>query len=42
MKIFPKAEHSWTVRYNAEDEEAVKRAEEAHNNMIDWFSKHVK
>lgn len=42
MKIFPKAEHSWTVRYNVEDEEAVKRAEEAHNNMIDWFSKHVK
>ncbi|PQQ16103.1 endo-1 3 [Prunus yedoensis var. nudiflora] len=42
VKIFPKAEHSWTVRYNVEDEEAVKRAEEAHNNMIDWFSKHVK
>ncbi|KAH0988966.1 hypothetical protein GBA52_000449 [Prunus armeniaca] len=42
VKIFPKAEHGWTVRYNVEDEAAVKRAEEAHNNMIDWFSKNVK
>ncbi|CAL2236007.1 unnamed protein product [Prunus armeniaca] len=38
VKIFPKAEHSWTVRYNVEDEAAVKRAEEAHNNMIGFLS----
>ncbi|CAN6543035.1 unnamed protein product [Malus baccata var. baccata] len=42
VKIFPKAEHGWTVRYNVEDEEAVKRAEEAHRNTLAWFVKHVK
>ncbi|KAB2616842.1 beta-D-glucanase-like [Pyrus ussuriensis x Pyrus communis] len=42
VKIFPKAEHGWTMSYNAEDEEAVKRAEEAHRNTLAWFVKHVK
>ncbi|XP_068305126.1 endo-1,3;1,4-beta-D-glucanase-like isoform X1 [Pyrus communis] len=42
VKIFPKAEHGWTLGYNAEDEEAVKRAEEAHRNTLAWFVKHVK
>ncbi|XP_050126332.1 endo-1,3;1,4-beta-D-glucanase-like isoform X2 [Malus sylvestris] len=42
VKIFPKAEHVWTMSYNVEDEEAVKRAEEAHRNTLAWFVKHVK
>ncbi|KAM1621485.1 hypothetical protein ACFX11_020158 [Malus domestica] len=42
VRIFPKAEHGWTMSYNVEDEEAVKRAEEAHRNTLAWFVKHVK
>ncbi|XP_021904896.1 endo-1,3;1,4-beta-D-glucanase-like [Carica papaya] len=41
-KIFPKVEHGWTLRYNPEDAEAVKSAEEAHENMLEWFAKYVK
>ncbi|XP_031247771.1 endo-1,3;1,4-beta-D-glucanase-like [Pistacia vera] len=39
VKIFPKVSHGWTVRY---DVEAVKCADEAHQNMLDWSAKHVK
>ncbi|KDP40089.1 hypothetical protein JCGZ_02087 [Jatropha curcas] len=42
VKIFPKVAHGWTVRYNVEDANAVKAAEEAHGNLLDWFTKHVK
>ncbi|WCJ23660.1 alpha/beta-Hydrolases superfamily protein [Euphorbia peplus] len=42
VKIFPKVSHGWTVRYNVEDENACKCAEEAHENMLEWFTKHVK
>lgn len=42
VKIFPKVVHGWTVRYSVEDEAAVKRAEEAHENLLEWFSKYVK
>ncbi|KAJ0034024.1 hypothetical protein Pint_24934 [Pistacia integerrima] len=42
VKIFPKVSHGWTVRYDVEDAEAVKCADEAHQNMLDWFTKHVK
>ncbi|KAF6151162.1 hypothetical protein GIB67_037370 [Kingdonia uniflora] len=42
VKIFPGVVHGWTVRYNVEDEAAVKPANEAHENMIDWFTKYVK
>ncbi|KAJ8568687.1 hypothetical protein K7X08_028220 [Anisodus acutangulus] len=42
VKIFPSAKHGWTVRYNSEDKEAVQRAEEAHRDMLDWLTKHVK
>ncbi|XP_027369011.1 endo-1,3;1,4-beta-D-glucanase-like isoform X3 [Abrus precatorius] len=42
VKVFPKVSHGWTIRYNAEDEMAVKAAEEAHRNLLDWFHKHVK
>ncbi|XWS13572.1 hypothetical protein CRYUN_Cryun36dG0048500 [Craigia yunnanensis] len=42
VKIFPGVAHGWTVRYNAEDESAVKIAEEAHEDMLNWFVKYVK
>ncbi|KAF3638420.1 hypothetical protein FXO38_23232 [Capsicum annuum] len=42
VKIFPSAKHGWTVRYNVEDKEAVQQAEEAHQDMLDWLTKHVK
>ncbi|KAG9457426.1 hypothetical protein H6P81_001934 [Aristolochia fimbriata] len=41
VKIFPGVEHGWTVRYNVTDEEAVKRAQEAHAYMLDWFTKYL-
>lgn len=42
VKIFPGTVHGWTVRYKIEDEKAVKDAEEAHQNMLDWFAEHIK
>ncbi|XP_060179716.1 endo-1,3;1,4-beta-D-glucanase-like isoform X2 [Lycium barbarum] len=42
VKIFPNAKHGWTVRYNVENKESVQRAEEAHRDMLDWLTKHVK
>jgi len=41
VKIFPGVEHGWTVRYKDEDEAAVKRADEAHTDMLNWFLKYV-
>ncbi|KAL5065305.1 hypothetical protein RYX36_027042 [Vicia faba] len=42
VKIFPKVSHGWTVRYKPEDAEEVKAAEEAHQDLLDWFAKHLK
>lgn len=42
VKIFNGVAHGWTVRYKVEDENAVKRAKEAHQNMLDWFAQYVK
>ncbi|GAU12020.1 hypothetical protein TSUD_196440 [Trifolium subterraneum] len=42
VKIFPKVSHGWTVRYNPEDAEAVKAADEAHQDLLDSFAKHLK
>ncbi|XP_065860106.1 endo-1,3;1,4-beta-D-glucanase-like [Euphorbia lathyris] len=42
VKIFPGVVHGWTVRYDEEDDLAVKSAEEAHSHMLDWFTKFVK
>ncbi|KAG6668277.1 endo-1,3;1,4-beta-D-glucanase-like [Carya illinoinensis] len=42
VKIFPKVAHGWTVRYDVKDEAAVKPAEEAHQNLLEWFAKYVK
>ncbi|KAF7837222.1 endo-1,3-1,4-beta-D-glucanase-like [Senna tora] len=41
-KIYPGVSHGWTVKYNVEDESAVKSAEEAHQDMLNWFTKHIK
>ncbi|KAH0738660.1 hypothetical protein KY290_037365 [Solanum tuberosum] len=42
VKIYAGVSHGWTVRYNVEDKKAVQSAEEAHQDMLDWFTKHVK
>ncbi|PRQ38854.1 putative alpha/Beta hydrolase [Rosa chinensis] len=42
VKIFPGVAHGWTISYNAEDETAVKSAEEAQLDMLKWFTKYVK
>ncbi|CAN1807352.1 unnamed protein product, partial [Linum perenne] len=42
VKIFPGVSHGWTVRYNDEEKEVVKAADEAHNDMLEWFAKYVK
>jgi len=43
VKIFPKVSHGWTVRFNPKDAETVKAAaEEAHQDMLNWFAKHLK
>ncbi|KAM7255909.1 hypothetical protein ACFE04_011650 [Oxalis oulophora] len=42
VKIFPGVSHGWTVRYKDEDESEIKSAKEAHSDMINWFTKHVK
>ncbi|XP_061347871.1 endo-1,3;1,4-beta-D-glucanase-like [Gastrolobium bilobum] len=42
VKLYPGVAHGWTVRYNVDDEAAVKSAEEAHQDMLNWFIKHVK
>ncbi|KAK9933502.1 hypothetical protein M0R45_020699 [Rubus argutus] len=42
VKIFPKVSHGWTVRYDVSDEAAVKAAEEAHQDMLQWILNYVK
>ncbi|XP_050246132.1 uncharacterized protein LOC126694112 [Quercus robur] len=42
VKIFPGVAHGWTVKYNVEDESAVKSAKESHLDMLNWFAKYVK
>ncbi|XXG83420.1 hypothetical protein AAC387_Pa10g1179 [Persea americana] len=42
VKIFPGVAHGWTVRYSVDDTDAVKKAEEAHEDMLVWFTKHIK
>ncbi|PRQ26167.1 putative alpha/Beta hydrolase [Rosa chinensis] len=41
VKIFPGVPHGWAVRYKDEDETAVKLANEAHQDMLDWFTKYI-
>ncbi|TVU19290.1 hypothetical protein EJB05_35430 [Eragrostis curvula] len=42
VKIFPGVSHGWSVRYSHDDAAAVKSAEEALADMIDWFDKNLK
>eukprot|EP01018_Ginkgo_biloba_P010074 Gb_35405 [translate_table: standard] len=42
VKIYPGVAHGWTVRYSDDDEVAVKNAEAAHTDMLEWFNKHLK
>lgn len=42
VKIFPGVAHGWSVRYNADDEKAVQSAEEACQDMLNWFTKCIK
>ncbi|KAK9169557.1 hypothetical protein Syun_001697 [Stephania yunnanensis] len=42
VKIFDRCLHGWTIRYDVENAEVVKRTEEAHRDMLDWFNKYVK
>jgi carboxymethylenebutenolidase len=42
VKLYPGVSHGWILRYNVEDEVAVMRAEEAHQDMLNWFIKYVK
>ncbi|KAL5541698.1 hypothetical protein UlMin_009408 [Ulmus minor] len=42
VKVFPKVRHGWTLRYNDTDAVAVKAADEAHRDLIKWFSKQLK
>ncbi|KAH7573709.1 hypothetical protein JRO89_XS03G0196200 [Xanthoceras sorbifolium] len=42
VKIYPGVAHGWTVKYKDEDEFAVKSAVEAHEDMLNWFTKYVK
>ncbi|KAJ4968204.1 hypothetical protein NE237_014905 [Protea cynaroides] len=42
VKIFPGVAHGWAVRYDVADKKAVEPAEEAHQDMLDWFAKYVK
>ncbi|CAM6118299.1 unnamed protein product [Calypogeia fissa] len=42
VKIYPGVDHGWTVRYDENDEKAVKSAYEAQSDAISWFQKHLK
>lgn len=42
VKIFLGVEHGWSVRYKVEDEKAVQSAEEARQDMLNWFTKYIK
>ncbi|KAF3341395.1 endo-1,3-1,4-beta-D-glucanase-like isoform X1 [Carex littledalei] len=41
VKIFPGVAHGWAVRYKADDASAVKSADEARTDMLEWFNKHL-
>ncbi|XP_073066114.1 endo-1,3;1,4-beta-D-glucanase-like [Primulina eburnea] len=40
-KIFPGVAHGWTLRYNLTDKKAVKAADKAHLDMLNWLIKYV-
>nr|GMD88278.1 endo-1,3;1,4-beta-D-glucanase-like [Ipomoea batatas] len=42
VKVFPGVKHGWTLRYDDEDEEAIRVAEEAHSDMLNWLTNYIK
>ncbi|KAJ0744870.1 putative dienelactone hydrolase, alpha/Beta hydrolase [Helianthus annuus] len=38
-KIYPGVSHGWTIRYKDEDAAEVKCAQEAHQDLVEWFGK---
>ncbi|KAL5541696.1 hypothetical protein UlMin_009406, partial [Ulmus minor] len=42
VKVFPNVKHGWTLKYNDTDAVAVKAANEAHRDLVKWFSKQLK
>lgn len=42
VKIFPKVARGWSMKYNDEDELAIKSTKEAHQDMLGWFEKYLK
>lgn len=42
VKIFPGVAHGWTVRYKDDDEAIVRSANEAHQDLLNWFGKYIK
>lgn len=42
VKIFPGVGHGWTVRYDDNNEFAVKSAQESHVDMLNWLTKYIK
>ncbi|CAI9118612.1 OLC1v1020204C1 [Oldenlandia corymbosa var. corymbosa] len=39
LKIYPGVKHGWAMMYKDEDKAAVKMAEEAHSDMLNWLTK---
>lgn len=42
VKIFPGVGHGWTMRYDEDDEFAVRSAQESHLDMLNWLTKYIK
>ncbi|KAL2621603.1 hypothetical protein R1flu_001808 [Riccia fluitans] len=41
LKVFPGMNHGWCIRYDVNVPEEVKSAHEAHDDMLEWYSKHL-
>ncbi|KAH9330429.1 hypothetical protein KI387_002537 [Taxus chinensis] len=42
VHIYPGVHHGWTIRYDENDEIAVRNAEVANTKMLEWFDKYMK
>ncbi|KAI3803236.1 hypothetical protein L1987_31385 [Smallanthus sonchifolius] len=41
VKIYPGVTHGWVLRYKDDDAAEVKSAEEAQQDLVDWFGKYL-
>ena len=41
VRIFKGVMHGWTIRYNVNDPKAVRKANQAHRLMLQWFAKYL-